>query len=458
MEDTNAIFLTSGGYPIYNVAGDRIQYIYQYLLIMEVEMLKGKSNVRTLNSIVRGKGLGSVLAVALVAALTAALLLTSCAPGPTAGEKVVKVAASYPMTGPGSSSMQLQEGGIEDYFRYFNEQEGIPGVRIQLSWADDMMSVTQIYSNYARFVEQGMPLIFMEQQGAVIGLKDRAEKEQVVLFVAASGYQEVYYPDPGWRYAVTPSIAEQAAALAEYFMENWQEERAPRLAFIGMDSPWGLEPEHAREYAQGLGFEVLPLELTPFVTLDATTILLRLREKEADLVYIQALPMAVGPILRDAERLGMAGQMTFAGHMSGMGERVVQMAEVASEGYLVPRPFPWFNEPGIPGIELILDTQMKYHGKELREGEVTFGWVAAPVVCEAIRRAIENVGYENVDGAAVKEALDSIKDFDVYGLATVTYGPGDHRGVTKVAIHRIEDGKMVRVTDWQEVPTVGAEG
>jgi branched-chain amino acid transport system substrate-binding protein len=407
------------------------------------------------NRMVKGKRVGIIV---LAAALTVALLLTSCAPGPTAGEKIVKVAASYPMTGPGSSSMQLQEGGIEDYFRYFNEQEVIPGVHIQLSWADDMMSVTQILSNYARFVEQGMPLIFMEQHGAVIGLKERAEKDQVVLFVAASGYQEVNYPEPGWRYAVTPTIAEQAAALAEYFMENWQEERAPRLAFIGMDSPWGREPEYATGYCQGLGFEVLPLELTPFVTLDATTILLRLREGGADLVYIQALPPAVGPILRDAERLGIVGQMTFAGHASGMGERVIQMAGVASEGYLIPRQFPWFTEPEIPGIKLMLDTQMKYHGKEMREGEVFFGWVAAPVVCEAIRRAIENVGYENVDGAAIKEALDSIKDFDVYGLATVTYKPDDHRGVTKVAIHRIEDGKIVRVTDWQDVPIVGSEG
>ena len=401
------------------------------------------------NRVVQRILFGAVLAVVLAAPL----LLAACAPGPTAGEKVVKVAASYPMTGPGSSSMQLQEGGIEDYFRYFNEQEVIPGVRIQLSWADDTMSVTQIYSNYARFVERGMPLIFLEQQGAAIGLKDRAEKDQVVLFVAASGYQQMYYPEPGWRYAVTPTIAEQAAALAKYFMENWQEERAPRLAFIGMDSPWGREPEYAREYCQGLGFEVLPLELTPFVTLDATTILLRLRESGADLVYIQALPMAVGPILRDAERLDIAGQMTFAGHQSGMGERVVQMAGVASEGYLIPRLYPWFTETEVPGIKLILDTQMKYHGKEMREGEVTFGWVAGPVVCEAIRRAIENVGYENVDGAAIKEALDSIKDFDINGLATVTYKPGDHRGVTKVAIHRIEDGKIVRVTDWQEVPS-----
>jgi len=165
----------------------------------------------------------------------------------------------------------------------------------------------------------------------------------------------------------------------------------------------------------------------------------------------------VGPILRDAERLGIVGQMTFAGHPSGMGERVIEMAGVASEGYLIPRQFPWFNEPEIPGIKLMLDTQMKYHGKEMREGEVFFGWAAAPVVCEAIRRAIENVGYENVDGAAIKEALDSIKDFDVYGLATVTYKPGDHRGVTKVAIHRIEDGKIVRVTDWQDVPVVASE-
>ena len=405
------------------------------------------------NEMMKGKRLGIII---LAVAATVALLLTSCAPGPTVGGKTVQVAAIWGMTGPAAASLQIQTAAMEDYFRYFNEQEAIPGVSIDLTWADDVLQMPLLYSHYERFIERGMPLIFMEEATGLVGLKDRFEKDKVVIVMPGSGYQEANYP-PGWRYGATPTIAEQAAVVLEHFRENWQEDRAPRLVFVGMDSPWGREPEYVTEYARSLGFEVLPLEITPFVTLDATTHLIRLSGEGVDLVYIQALPMASGPILRDAERLGLLGQMQFAGHQSSMGERVIQMTGAASEGYLMPRPFPWFDETEIPGIELILDTQMKYHGKVTREGEVFFAWASSVVVCEAMKRAIENVGYENLDGPAIKEGMDSIKDFDVHGLATITYTPDDHRGVTKVAIYQVKEGKIVRVTDWREAPMLPTE-
>jgi len=405
------------------------------------------------NEMMKGKRAGIII---LAVAATVALLLTSCAPGPTAEGKRVEVAAIWGMTGPAAASLQIQTAAIQDYFRYFNEQEAIPGVSIDLTWADDVLQMPLLYSHYEKFVERGMPLIFMEEATGLVGLKDRFEKDKVVIVMPGSGYQEANYP-PGWRYGTTSTIAEQAAAVLDYFRENWQEERAPRLALVGIESPWGYEARYATQYAQNLGFEVLPPETIPFVTLDASVQLLRLKDSGADLVYIQALPTGSGPILRDAERLGLLGQMQFAGHQSSMGERVIEMTGIASEGYLMPRPFPWFDETEIPGIELILDTQMKYHGKVMREGEVFFAWASSVVVCEAIKRAIENVGYENLDGPAIKEGLDSIKDFDVYGLATVTYKPDDHRGVTKVAIYQVKEGKIVRISDWREAPVLPTE-
>ena len=405
------------------------------------------------NKMIKGKRVGIII---LAVAATVALLLTSCAPAPTVEGKKVEVAAIWGMTGPAAASLQIQTASIQDYFRYFNEQEAIPGVSIELSWADDILQSPLLYSHYEKFVERGMPLIFMEEATGLVGLKDRFERDKVVIVMPGSGYQEANYP-PGWRYGATSTIAEQAAAVLEYFRENWQEERSPRLVLVGIESPWGYEPRYATEYARTLGFEVLPPETVPFVTLDATTQLIRLSGEGADLVYIQALPMGSGPFLRDAERLGLLGQMQFAGHQSSMGERVIQMTGAASEGYLMPRPFPWFDETEIPGIELILDTQMKYHGKVTREGEVFFAWASACVVCEAIKRAIENVGYENLDGPAIKEGMDSIKDFDVYGLATFTYKPDDHRGVTKVAIYQVKEGKIVRATDWREAPMLPTE-
>ena len=392
-----------------------------------------------------------------VTALMIAILVSACAPGPAVAEKRVELGAIWGMTGPAAASLQIATESLQDYLRYFNEHQGIPGVSIELSWADDMLQSPLLYSHYEKFVQRGMPLIFMEEATGLVGLKNRFEKDRVVIVMPGSGYQEANYP-PGWRYGTTPTIAEQAAAVFQYFRENWKEERAPRLALIGIESPWGYEPRYAIEYARSLGFEVLPPESVPFVTLDAAAQLLRLKESGADLVYIQALPMASGPILRDAERLGLLGQMQFAGHQSSMGERVIKMTGIASEGYLIPRPFPWFDDTDIPGIRLILDTQMKYHGKLTREGECFFSWVAASVVCEAIKRAIQDVGYENLDGLAIKEAMDSIQGFNVDGLATVSYKPDDHRGVTKVAIYQVKQGRIVRLSDWREVPSVTPTG
>ena len=308
------------------------------------------------NRTIKGKRVGIAI---LALALAALLLFTACAPGSPVTEKAVRVAYMCGLTGPAAASVQPMLQGLQDYVRYFNEQHGIPGVTIEVLWGDTMLQYSQLHSHYERFVAQGIPLIFMEEATGLVGLRERFEKDQVVIVAPESGYEEVIYP-PGWRYATTTTLAEQAAVVIGYFRENWQEERPPRLAFVGIDSPWGYNPvATGTKYAQSLGFEVLPMEIVPFVTLDASTQLLRLKGSGADLVYMQALPMGSGPILRDAERLGLLGQMQFSGHSSSMGERVIQMTGVASEGYLIPRKCPWFDETEVPGVKLMLDNMMK---------------------------------------------------------------------------------------------------
>ena len=401
------------------------------------------------NTMVKEKGLGiAILAIALVALL----VVTACAPPPVAEKKTAEFLWILPITGAASASSQLMVLAGEDYVRYFNEQEVIPGVQIELLWRDTGFQYSLGLSHYERVVAAGIPLIDIEESPLLFGLKDRLARDEVALFTVA-GYHELMYPTVGWIYSVTPAMSEQAAVALQYFMENWKEERSPRLVLLGLDAVFGNQSRWASGYARSLGFEVLPTELVPHIVLDATTILLRLKDEGADLVHIQTLPAASMPILRDAERLGLAGQIRFAGHSSTMGEKVIEQAVAASEGYLIPRAYPWFDETEVPGIKLMIDNQMKYHGNVQREGEYFTGWVGAAVSCEAIRRAIENVGYENLDGLAIKEALDGMKDFDVHGLTSITYKPDDHRGTTKMAVYEVRSGKMVRASDWREAPS-----
>jgi hypothetical protein len=164
--------------------------------------------------------------------------------------------------------------------------------------------------------------------------------------------------------------------------------------------------------------------------------------------------------LRDAERLGLLSQMHFTGSELGMPEETIELTGVASEGYLMSKVLPWFDETEVPGIKLMIDKQMEYHGKVKENMGYESGWIMGTLACEAIKGAIEHVGYENLDGAAMKEVLDNMKDFDVYGLASVIYRdrPLDHRGITKLAAYEVMGGKIARVTDWREAPTLVPEG
>ncbi len=60
----------------------------------------------------------------LAMALVALLLVTICAPAPPVAGETVVVGAVWGMTGPATSSLQIQTGAIQDYFRYFNYKLG----------------------------------------------------------------------------------------------------------------------------------------------------------------------------------------------------------------------------------------------------------------------------------------------------------------------------------------------
>jgi len=402
------------------------------------------------NKMAMGKRLGVILAVALVAVVS----LAACGPapaGPVEGRKVVEIGYISPATGYAASAEQVVLAAFEDYFRYFNEEGTIPGVTLRLSWVDTQTQMPQAISAYVRFVERGVPLIFTNQTNALATFKLKAAKDEVPV-ITASTTADLVYP-PGWLYSLAPTYAEQFAAWADYIMANWKEERPPRVAFMIADTEWGRLPvEEGTKYAQSIGIEMLPVAFTPFVTLDATTQLIRLSDQEADFVYIQGLTQTVGPVLRDAERMDLLGKMQFGGSGHSMGDALSQMAGPAAEGFTGARTAAWLDETDVPGVKLYIDNQMKYHGKVLRAPEYTTSWPAAAVVCETVRRAIEEVGYENLDRPAVKEVLDNMRDFDVYGIWKVSYTPEDHRGTSAAAVYEIRDGKIIRVSDWRDMP------
>jgi len=392
---------------------------------------------------------------AWVLVLVAILLFTACdrtgMDGTAESKAVVRIADIAPITGPAAAPEQINFQAQQDYIRYFNEQNRIPGVRIQFLWADTGMERSRFINAYRRFIEDGVFTFYSDDTPSILGIKSQLEKNRTP-FVSGSVSAPVIHP-PGWAYCLTPTFGEVSTTVLDYFMQHWQEDRRPKVIYFGGDDYMArVAAEEAAPYAESIGMEMLPWEFIPYVVIDATAQLLRAKDQGADLVMLQQIVPGTGPTLRDAERLGLMGQMQFGGIEYTIGDTLIHMVGEAAEGFLAPRTTPWYDETDVPGIQTLIQVQEKYHGRARCDPEYMGGWLGASIMCEAIRRALDEVGHDDLDGAAIKEAYDGMTGFNVDGLATITYTPEQRRGTRKAAVYQVQGGSIVRVGDWHETP------
>lgn len=398
--------------------------------------------------IVPKKGLWIMLLLGLVAVI----LFTACAVYPEEEGKVVEIGLVGPITGPASGPSQYGLRNTIDYLRYF-EEVGIPGlslppgVTIKLIWADDAMEIPKSISAYQRFVERGLVFLYIYNPTAAEVLKLRCEKDEMPA-ISMAATEIMMYP-PGWIYAFYPTEPERFAVLADWIMGNWDEEHPPRVVFMGTDTPYGRAAEvQGIKYGESIGMEMLPVEIVPIMPLDTSPQLLRLFDRGVDFIYICSMWITVVPVMKDAERLGLTGKIRFVGYENSQGIALLEALGPTAEGYLAPRAAPWYEE-----VPFLTDMYMRYRGEIDTQGDGASTLLYGSVGIEAISRAIEEVGYENLDGRAVKEALDTIRDFDIHGMGKpITYTPEDHRGSASVKIYEVQGGKVVPVTDWREAP------
>jgi len=399
----------------------------------------------------------TVLTAVLAVALLVVLLFTACAPGPPAEEeKVVKIGMIAPLTGAPASAIHIAWRNIIDYLSYF-EEVGVPGlelppgVTIELVWGDSAFEVPRAISIYERMREQGVVIFYAPSPVEGAGLKSRTDRDGMVNFVMSID-EGMMYP-PSSIFSVYPTDSEGFSVACDWIMENWQEERPPKVAIMGTDSPSGHAPEvMGTAYARSIGIEMLPFETVPYMPLDSSPQLLRVNERGADFVYIQAIWTTATVVMRDAERLGLTDEMRFGGFENSQSIAMLGLG-AAAEGYWSPRRAPWYKE-----VPVLFDILRDVDGKLDTGGDGACTLAFVPAWIKAIKVAIEEVGYENLDGHVVKEGMYGVKDFDPHGTGKkVTYTPEDHRGSASIRIYEVRGGDVVPVTDWREAPMLVPE-
>lgn len=391
---------------------------------------KGDTMKRTFATMILGLGLTALLAVAC------------------GGEKKDDAAGAKPaadiriggiidLSGPTSSVGAPYAEGVKAGAAYLNANGGIGGAKIVLDVQDDAYNVQQGLSIYKKFAQEKVVAIQGYGTAVTEALTRMAAKDEIPYFSAS---YSAHLTDPKtapYNFFTSADYSTQVRAGLKYFKSNWKEARAPKLAFLYPDHPYGLAPiEAAKAYAAELGFELVGEATVDLKAIDATTQLLPFKDKKPDFIWVGGTTPSTAVILKDAKKIGL--KATFLTNIWGSDENLLKMAGDACEGAYSLQAAAVYGQD-VPGMNALMalakdQPQMTHYVR---------GFVSMLVMGEGLRLA---AAKGPLTGPSIKAALESMTDYDPLGLAPkVSFLPTDHRPSMSVFLYKISGGKLTFV-------------
>ena len=389
---------------------------------------------------------GKIITAASVL-LLAGLMLFGCGGGdekPAETSKKdatpIKVGGLVDLSGPTSSVGSPYADGLKGAVKYINDNGGIDGRMIEFDLQDTAYNVQQGLSLYKKMVNTDHVVCIQGFGSAVTEALVRTLAKDMVPNLSAS--YSAHLTDPKvapYNFFIAADYTTQLRAALKYFRESWTEARAPRLALIYPDHPYGLAPiEGGKAYATEIGYEIVGEANVALNAIDATTELLPLKEKAPDFCWIGGTTPSTSVILKSAKNIGM--NTVFFTDIWGTDETLPQLAGDAANGSYSNQSASVYGAdvPGMKAIEQLTENKPQMT-------HFTRGFVSILVMAEGMKRAAAN---GPITGESLKTALETLRDFDPMGLAPlISYFPDDHRPNMAVFLYTIQDGKLTFVKE-----------
>jgi len=401
----------------------------------------------------------------LLSLLVAIPLAAGCAqkevsPTPTAtpekpkGE--IRIGDLTDLTGPLSVIYKLSTEALEDYAKYINEQGGINGHPLKIISVDTRYDVAAHISGYdkLRTVDKAH-IIHVDGSGGSATLKPRADKDKMVVMVSPE-LTALLPATNSYTFGYFPNYVFRAQVDMPWIKSHWKGTGAPRIGFAMEDMVYAWTQRVALEaLAKEYGWKIDPITVTPSTSTNLTSEVLKHIEAKEDYLLICLNPGTAIPFLKDT-RMAPSPPMTTIytpGNATSLLIPVLFGTDKA-QGIVAPSPFHLWHETDVPGVKLAHELAQKYHPDVTYRG-AEYWWALSSIniQCEAIKRAIDKVGYDNLDGTSIKEALETFKDFDNMQItAPISYTPTDHLGTRSMRMIQYEAGNFTVISDWVEAP------
>lgn len=371
------------------------------------------------------------------------------------------------LSGPYAAITAPLVHGAEDAVAAVNAAGGIYGATLEVQFADTAGSIDEAVAAYDRFTGADDNILFMITYGSgeVEALAARFAEDKIVNITAGLSARG-FYIDSGYTFGLGPIYPDQFGLVMQYLHDNWATMKPAdagdeiKLAYISWPTAFGQGALTAetRAFLADLGIEVVAEEvydLSPAA--DTTTAILNAQLAGANVIWTNTLAFGVSVIMNDLNALGLRDQFVVGTDNWGMDLATYAYLADASYGVGLISAFPylWWTDTENEGVQY---AESLFAANERPAGEHNVGYLllvaGVDMAVQAITHAIDTVGWDNLNGEAVANALIDLSPFEALdGVLRPDYSGGS-RSPHVSQIRMIQGGPDAFniLLDWTETP------
>ena len=412
----------------------------------------------------------AVVALLLVSLPVVAACAPKAAPSSEAPKVPVKVTLFMDATGPYAATLAVYLKGLSDEVAERNKEGGIDGHPIELELLDnagDLKKAVTIYKEIR--TREKKPYIMITGHTGIDGmLKDDYRKDEIPVVFAVAAVNVLAPSDPpGWVFGTLPAYGNFFGGTLDFIKKDWETTKThagnPRLAILTWDNAFGRDilTKETEAYAKHIGVDIVAKEFYPVSIMTTVDQILRVKAQNPDWIATQSLADTYSVVLKDAVAQGLVPpKVRYVNCFAGTDYMLSQMAPDATKvampyAYTVYPSWDMTDNPMVKRAE----KTFKENNRIASDRQVVYfagqKWTA--MIAEAVKRAANKVGYENLSGRAIYDAFCSFDKVDICGYP-MSYGPVQ-RSPDQMQMMRInEAGKMLPVSDYFRVPDLFPNG
>lgn len=369
-------------------------------------------------------------------------------PQAMAQNKTIKVGAAINLTGPASTWGKFHEKGQRDYFQYVNEVKGgVYGHKIDMVTVDTSYKVPEAQAAVRKFVMQDkVDMIATWGAGEGLAAKPIIQEYKIPTINYSTSWEILQKP-VDYMYLPFGSYKMDCHAVFEYIKAIHKGKEAPKVGLLTYNNAYGRSiHEPSKEYAKGLGINLVAIEEFPPRTVDLNTEMLRLKKAGAEYVFMQMLPSAIITAFKSADRVRY--QPLFLGTWTSTDPDFFKMAKGLVRDRMIMQ-FPG----GLPsdkskGMELMSELWKRYKTVDSFDASYWEGVAVGMVMERAFIRAHER--SKKITPATINAAMETFSNEDFGGLLpAVSFSRDNHEGSFTARMVKVnEDGTYTALTNF----------